>query len=436
MTTTRRDWIASILGDGLFLSSAALSSTALSSVVVQAQSEVQTGSQGGILRGNSQGMSNASFPAEHGQVWQEYDLSAYVARVSALTGVVQSGVSGNGQGAASASVSAVRAITEWIIHETGPEIWCGEAISVLSATPQRLRVYHTPQVQQVVAEVVSRFTALETVQCGCRVRFFSVADPKWRTTLRQYLTAVSVQNTGVMAWTLDRTNASSFDTLIQKQSGFRTYFGTASHTVSVSGVGSGNAGQGNSTGASSVAETIALATGSQQRSPNAASTVMNAPIAVGGVTLQLQSLRNRGFIQDAYAVSGFPGYEQSTGTLVDGFTARLTVLPGMDYQTMDVALDYEMAVLDKMSKVGVNFTSPAGQKQQVTIEVPQMFKQHGVERFRWSMGETLLLSLGLVPPIEPENHASLLSSLPIPGQNDSRVELLLELDGVSLQPAS
>lgn len=434
MTATRRDWIAGmLLGEGLFSSSAVLSSG-----VVRAQGDGQGD--------NAQDTSNALFPSEHGQIWREYDLSAYVARVSALTGVVQSGVSDNGEGASAASATAVRAITEWVIHETGPEIWCGEAISVLSATPQRLRVYHTPQVQQVVAEVVSRFTALETIQYGCRVRFFSVSDPQWRTTLRQYLASVSVQNTGVMAWTLNRTNASSFDALIQKQSGFRTYFGVDSNLVAggkIGNIGTGNAGQGtslgvgtSSDGVSSVARTIALATGAQAGAKDAGSFVTNAPIAVGGVALSLQSLRNRGFIQDAYAVSGFPGYEQSTGTLVEGFTAKVTVLPGIDYQTMDAALDYEMAILDKMSKVGVNFTSPAGQKQQVAIEVPQIFKQDGMERFRWPIGETLLLSLGLVPPIEPENRSSLLSNLPIPRQSDSRVELLVELDCVSLRPAS
>ena len=85
---------------------------------------------------------NGTLPNEHGQVWREYDISPYTARVTTTKRPEQ-------------------AIVDWILRETGYEAWHCEPLGILSATPRTLRVYHTPQMQAVVADVVDRFVASE-----------------------------------------------------------------------------------------------------------------------------------------------------------------------------------------------------------------------------------------------------------------------------------
>ena len=84
----------------------------------------------------------ARLPNQQGQVWREYDISPYTARVTTTKRPEQ-------------------AIVDWILRETGYEVWHSEPLGILSATPRTLRVYHTPEMQALVAEVVDRFVASE-----------------------------------------------------------------------------------------------------------------------------------------------------------------------------------------------------------------------------------------------------------------------------------
>ncbi len=81
---------------------------------------------------------NGQLPSDQGQVWREYDISPYTARVTTTKRPEQ-------------------AIIDWILRETGYEVWHSEPFGILSATPRTLRVYHTPQMQAVVADIVDRF---------------------------------------------------------------------------------------------------------------------------------------------------------------------------------------------------------------------------------------------------------------------------------------
>ena len=83
-------------------------------------------------------LAGANLPADGGQVWREYDISSYAMRVSSTERPEQ-------------------ALVDWILRETGYEAWHGETVSILSASPRKIRVYHTPEIQAVVAEIVDRF---------------------------------------------------------------------------------------------------------------------------------------------------------------------------------------------------------------------------------------------------------------------------------------
>jgi len=102
-----------------------------------------------------------TLPNEHGQVWREYDISAYTLRVTSTNQPQQ-------------------AIIDWILRETGHESWHTEPVALLSCTKRTLRVYHTPEVQRVVAEIVDRFVSTQAETHTLSVRVVTIGHPNWR----------------------------------------------------------------------------------------------------------------------------------------------------------------------------------------------------------------------------------------------------------------
>ena len=85
---------------------------------------------------------SGTLPNDAGQVWREYDISPYTTRVTTTKRPEQ-------------------AIIDWILRETGYEAWHTEPLGILSAGPRTLRVYHTPKMQEIVADLVDRFVSSE-----------------------------------------------------------------------------------------------------------------------------------------------------------------------------------------------------------------------------------------------------------------------------------
>ena len=68
-------------------------------------------------------------PNSAGQVWREYDITPYTSRVTTTENPQQ-------------------AILDWILRETGNEMWFNEPLGILHANRSQLYVYHTPEIQQ------------------------------------------------------------------------------------------------------------------------------------------------------------------------------------------------------------------------------------------------------------------------------------------------
>ena len=99
---------------------------------------------------------SGTLPNDAGQVWREYDISPYTTRVTTTKRPEQ-------------------AIIDWILRETGYEAWHTEPLGILSAGPRTLRVYHTPKMQEIVADLVDRFVSseaatLHVLAAGCDAR--------------------------------------------------------------------------------------------------------------------------------------------------------------------------------------------------------------------------------------------------------------------------
>ena len=74
---------------------------------------------------------SGSLPNDQGQIWREYDIRPFVSRLRGLEHPEQT-------------------IVDWVLRETGTELWFREPAGMLTAESDKIRVYHTPQVQTVV----------------------------------------------------------------------------------------------------------------------------------------------------------------------------------------------------------------------------------------------------------------------------------------------
>ena len=147
---------------------------------------------------------SGALPNEQGQVWREYDISPYTARVTTTKRPEQ-------------------AIVDWILRETGYEVWHTEPLGILSASPRILRVYHTPQMQAVVADIVDRFVSSEAETRTFSLRIVTIDSPNWRVLAHRTLRPIPAQTPGVCAWLLSKEDAAVLLGALQRRSDYREH---------------------------------------------------------------------------------------------------------------------------------------------------------------------------------------------------------------------
>jgi len=76
-----------------------------------------------------------TLPSGAGQKYRKYDLSPYTGHLKQV-------------------VRPEQAVVDWIIRETGSDAWFSPPFGFLNADHNTLSVYHTPEMHQVVGEVV------------------------------------------------------------------------------------------------------------------------------------------------------------------------------------------------------------------------------------------------------------------------------------------
>jgi hypothetical protein len=303
-----------------------------------------------------------TLPNEHGQIWREYDISPYTLRVTTTERPEQ-------------------ALVDWILRETGYEAWHSEPLGILSATPRTLRVYHTPAMQAVVAELVDRFVRSEAETMSFALRVITVENPGWRARLHRMLRPVTVQTPGVGAWLLEREDAALVLAELQRRSDYREH--SSPHLLV-------NNGQ---------------------------STVVSGK-------------RNRPYVRDVLSRPDvWPGYEAELGQVEEGFALEFSPLLSLDGQMIDAALRCDVDQIEKMIPVAIDVPTPAAPRQRTQIEVPQITQFRLHERFRWPTSQVLLVSMGMVPLPVPVDGKPIVPILPIPlGNSPPRADLLVLIE--------
>lgn len=301
--------------------------------------------------------SDGTLPSGHGQIWRHYDISRYTLKVTSTKRPEQ-------------------AIIDWILQETGYEAWHGEPLGVLSANARTLRVYHTPEIQAVVADLVDRFVSSEAESTAFSLRVATVGHPNWRAKARRLLRPVSVQTPGVSAWLLAKEDAAMLLSDLGRRSDFR-----------------------------------------QHSSPYL--------IINNGQSTVISSTRTRNYIRDLIPQpNAWPSFQVEMGQIDEGFTLEFGPLLSADRRMIDAVIKCNIDQVEKMVPVVIDIPTTVAPRQRTKIEVPQITHFRFHERFRWPVDQVLLVGMGMVALPVPIDSKPWIPGLPM-GAAPTRADLLI-----------
>ncbi len=290
-------------------------------------------------------LASANLPADRGQVWREYDLGDYTRRVTSTQRPEQ-------------------AIVDWILRETGYEAWHSETVSVLSATRNKLRVYHTPEIQAVVSRIVDRFVGSQAQSQAFGLRIISVNHPNWRAKAQGLLQPVAVQTPGVQAWVLQKENAAVLLAELRRRNDFR-----------------------------------------QHSSPYL--------MVHNGQSTMVNLMRPKTYVRDVIRQPGsWASFQPEAGQIDEGLALEFCPLLSLDAHSIDATIKCTVTQVEKTIPVVLDIPTSTTAHQRTKIEVPQISHFRFHERFRWPTEQVLLISMGMVAAPAPTSTNTLLAGLP------------------------
>lgn len=304
-------------------------------------------------------------PRTAGQVWRKYDISSYTARIPE-------------------DPNAQQTIIDWIIRETGDEIWHNAPLGILSASRETLQVYHTPEVQEIVHNLVDRFVHPGAESTAIAIRLVTIGSPNWRSKAFPLLASVDVQTPGVQAWLVTKENAAILAGELRKRSDFQEHQ-TPNYWIP-----------------NGISKTIARAT-------------------------------PKTFIQAMRPTdAGWP-FQPVMGTINEGYSLQISPLMDTQGRSMEVVIKCNVDQVEKFDSIQIDIPGYGGQQtQRAQVQVPQVSSWRLHERFRWPVDQILLLSCGVVATPGPEKN----NILGIPNPFDStpgRADALLFIEARSMK---
>ena len=300
---------------------------------------------------------SGTLPRDDGQVWREYDISPYTFRVRG-------------------KAKPEQAIIDWILRETGTDVWFSAPVAVLSADSRTLRCYHTPQMQKTVQGVVERFVSGGAESHTLGIRVMTVGSPNWRSRALSLLKPVDVQSPGVEAWLLSKENAAVLVADLKRRGDYRE---------------------------------------------------LNAPnlLVQSGQSETIAKTSPRQYDRGVRPSVTYPGYEVVRGQIDEGFSLVLSSLMSLDGKACDVVVKCNVDQVEKLVSIGLDLPV-GGTTQKVPIQVPQFVSWRLHERFRWPSDQVLLLSCGVVA--SPTGEAATPIPLIGPIGGSSRADALLMIE--------
>jgi len=283
---------------------------------------------------------DGKLPNDNGQQWREYDIRPYTTRVTTTSRPEQ-------------------AIIDWILRETGTEVWFSPPLGLLNADRDVLRVYHTPEMHKLIQEIVDRFVSSQAESQAFSLQLITVGSPNWRSRAISLMQSVTVQSPGVDAWLVTKENAAILINELRKRVDVR-----------------------------------------EHNSPNM--------LIQNGQSQTITRLQPRHYVRSVRMhENSFPGYELEMGQIQEGFSLQISPLLSLDERTVDAVIKCYIDQVEKLIPVNIDIPALAAQRQSVQVQVPQMVSWRLHERFRWPAEEVLLLSCGVVATPSAERPTTL-----------------------------
>ena len=315
-------------------------------------------------------------PTNAGQYWEQYDLRPYTKE---LTGVDR----------------PHQAVVDWVLRDTGTDVWFTEPFGFINADRDTLRVYHNEQMHKLVRQSYERFVNGTTVPQLYGMRLLAVGNPNWRTRAHTLLKSVPAQSPGVQAFLTTKENNALLMAMLRGRSDFKEL-------------------------------------------ANVSITTYNGQPQV------LEQLRSRNFVREFQSVQSWPPYLPMTGEIQEGYRLQVSPLMNLD-KTIDIVVKCHIDQVERLSNVTLDLPLPTGQMHSGQIQVPQMASWRLHERFRWPSDDVLILSCGVVAsPQAPANNTLLGQGSSIIGldrilpQSGDRADALLVIEhlGDAQRPGS
>lgn len=271
-----------------------------------------------------------------------------------------------------------QAIVDWVLRETGTDVWFTAPFGFLNADRDQLSVYHTREMHGVVSGIVDRFVAGDKDPQVMNLRVMTVANPNWRSRAHLLMQHVPVDSPGVQAWLLSKENAALVMNMLRQRTDAREV------------------------------QSIDMVT-------------------YNGQTKKLSRTRGRNYVRNIKpSPAGWPPYEPETGEVEEGYKLEFSPLLSVDGRSLDCVIKAQIDQVDKLKHVPLDLPLPNNQVHRTKIDVPQVVSWRLHERFRWPSDMVLLLSCGVVAsPERSQTTVPLLNLEMLTGSTAGRADALL-----------
>ena len=272
-------------------------------------------------------------PQESGQIWREFDITP-------LT---------QGRKLPVDSPPPEQMLVDWILRKTGTTRWHNPPFGILTADSEKLYVYHTKEVQLVIADIVDRFVCPQLWNEACTLRIVSTPRPDWLNKGHSQLQPIPIATQGVQGWILEKVTAQTLLQDLGRRGDFKEL-------------------------------------------------IPPQPLIAHGVQHNVVSKKQRQYLRDVQSnPSALNGYSEDRVSVDEGIGLSITPLAMLDGQHMAATIKLDIIQIERMLTTTIEIATSSNPRQRVQVESPQMayFKLDEVVGF--PKNKVLLLDLGTIP---------------------------------------
>lgn len=272
-----------------------------------------------------------ALPADAGQFWMVYDLTPYTSLYPNLPNPEQ-------------------AIVTWILQDTGKDFWFKEPFGVISASKNKLYVYHTAAVQQYVSNVLDRFMDAEKKKIVFRIQIFLLDSPDWRTKVASLLHPYPVGQEEISGWILAKTDVPTFLQSISKRPDYTELNASRSDVPNT--------------------ELFGWVLPAQQRT----------------------------YVRDIQVAAATPqGYVSDVHKIDEGYRFEATPLVSTNGEQAEILFSCNSTVIEKTLSVPLKIPTTSAPRQILNAETPQIAHTELTDKVSFPLDQAFLLDLGMIP---------------------------------------